>query len=57
KSLVFGKRGIIFLQDNVRLFVAITIQRKLRELIWKVLYHAPYSLDLPLTDYHLFRPL
>jgi len=32
-------------------------RQKLRELGWEVLMHPPYSPDIALSDYHLFRSL
>ncbi|UYV68675.1 hypothetical protein LAZ67_6000414 [Cordylochernes scorpioides] len=33
------------------------VKAALQELEWEVLQHPPYSPDLALTDYHLFRSM
>jgi histone-lysine N-methyltransferase SETMAR len=42
---------------NARSHVSKVIRQKLKELGWEVLSHPPYSPDLALSDYHLFRSL
>ncbi|XP_066123625.1 intron Large complex component GCFC2 isoform X4 [Saccopteryx bilineata] len=47
----------ILLHDNARPHVAQVVKAALQKLEWEVLKHPPYSPDLALTDYHLFRSL
>ncbi|EGI58226.1 Histone-lysine N-methyltransferase SETMAR, partial [Acromyrmex echinatior] len=43
--------------DNARPHTSLMTRQKLRELVWEVLMHSPYSPDLAPSDYHLFRSL
>ena len=52
-----NRRGVIFHHDNPRPHTFLKTQEKLSELDWDVLLHPPYSSDLTLSDYHLFRSL
>jgi [histone H3]-lysine36 N-dimethyltransferase SETMAR len=48
---------IILQHDNAKSHTAKLIKVKFQELGWEVLPHPPYSPDLALSDYHLFRDL
>jgi len=48
------RKGVVFHHDNA---TSLTTRQKLRELDWEILMHPPYSPDLALSDYHLFRSL
>ena len=48
---------IILLHDNARSHVAAPIKTYLETLKWEVLSHPPYSPDIALSDYHLFRSM
>ena len=50
-------KGVIFHQVNARPYTSLVTRKKLLELGWEVMPHPPYSLDLALSDYHLFRSL
>ena len=52
-----NRKGLILLHDNARPHVSIFTQKKLKELKYEILPHSPYSQDLTLTDYHLFKHL
>ena len=45
------------LHDNTRPHVSKVTQKKIEDLEWIVLPHAPYSSDLAPSDYHLFRSM
>ena len=49
------RKGVIFYQDNPRPHTSLVTRKKLLELSWEVMPHPPYSPDLALSDYHLFR--
>ncbi|GFU44786.1 histone-lysine N-methyltransferase SETMAR [Trichonephila clavipes] len=49
-----NKRDVVFHQDNARPHTSVVTRQKLWELVWEVLLHSPYSLDLAPSDYHLF---
>ena len=49
-------KGILFLQDNAP-HTAHYTTCTLQQLGWEVLPHPPYSPDLALSDFHVFRPL
>jgi len=53
---LINRRGVVFHHDNARLHTSLMTRQKLRELGWVVLMH-PYSPDIALSDYHLFRSL
>ena len=46
-----------FHQDNARPHTSLVTRKKLLELGWEVMPHPPYSPDLALPDYYLFRSL
>lgn len=52
-----NRSKIYFLHDNAKPHTANLTKKKLKDLGWEVLPHAPYSPDLAPTDYHLFRSL
>ena len=52
-----NRKGVAFLHDNARPHASITTRKKLLVLGWDVLVHPPYSSDLALSDFHLFRCL
>lgn len=49
--------NVRYLQDNARAHTAYVTLDKLEELGWECLPHPPYSPDLALSDYHLFRSM
>ena len=51
------RKGVIFHEDNARPHTSLFISKKLLDLGWEVIPHPPYSPDLALSDYHLFRSL
>ncbi|KAG5309958.1 SETMR methyltransferase, partial [Acromyrmex insinuator] len=52
---LINRKGVVFHHDNARPHISLMTRQKLRELGWEVLMHPPYSPDLALSDYHLFR--
>ncbi|KAG5308560.1 MOS1T transposase, partial [Pseudoatta argentina] len=46
---------VILLHDNARSHVAKPVKTYLETLKWEVLPHPPYSPDIALSDFHLFR--
>ncbi|EGI60239.1 Mariner Mos1 transposase, partial [Acromyrmex echinatior] len=48
---------IILLHDNARSHVAAPVKNYMETLNWEVLLHPPYSLDIALSDYYLFRSM
>jgi len=50
-------KGVLFLHGNAPAHRALAAQKKLAYLGFQCLDHPPYSLDLPLSDYHLFPGL
>jgi transposase len=48
---------IMFLHDNARPHTSKMTKKKLEDLDWEVLPHAPYSPDKAPSDFHLFRSL
>jgi len=50
-------KGVLFLHDSVSAHRALATQKKLAYLGFQCLDHTPYSSDLALSDYHLFRGL
>ncbi|KAF2366449.1 hypothetical protein FHG87_002806 [Trinorchestia longiramus] len=57
RPALVNQRGPILLHDNARPHVARMTVQKLTELGYETLPHPPYSPDLSLTDYHLFKHL
>ena len=55
-ALVNRKSPILF-HENIQLHIAQSMLEKLKELVYKVLPHPPYSLDLSPMDYHFFKHL
>ena len=55
-ALVNRKSPILF-HENIQLHVAQPMLEKLKELVYKVSPHPPYSLDLLPMDYHFFKHL
>ena len=51
------RERVIFLHDNARPHVALSVRKKLMEFGWELLPHPAYSPDLAPSDYHLFRAL
>ena len=51
------RKGVLFLRDNALAHWALATQKKLAYLGFQCLDHPPYSLDLALSDYHLFPGL
>ena len=47
--------GVLLLHDNARTYSAIRIQNLIRSFGWEKIDHPPYSQDLALSDFHLFR--
>jgi len=52
-----NRKGVSFLQNNVRPHTSLVSPQKLRQLGWELLMLPPYSPDLAPLDYHLFRSL
>ncbi|KFM65461.1 Histone-lysine N-methyltransferase SETMAR, partial [Stegodyphus mimosarum] len=52
-----NRKGVVFHHDNARPHTSLVPRQKLLELGWDVLSHPPYSPDLALNDYFLFRSL
>jgi len=48
---------VLLLHDNARLHTVALTQQKLEKMKWTTLDHHPYSPNLALCDYYLFRPL
>ncbi|GBP49595.1 Mariner Mos1 transposase [Eumeta japonica] len=48
---------IILLRDITPPHVAVSVKNYLKTLVWEVLPHPPYSLDIGPSDYHLFRSM
>ena len=57
RPALVNRRGPILLHDNARPHVARMTLQKLTDLGYETLPHPPYSPDLSLTDYHLFKHL
>lgn len=51
------RKGVVFHHDNDRPHTSLATHKKLRELVWEILMHPPYSPDLAPSDYRLFRSL
>jgi hypothetical protein len=49
--------NVVLLHDSVCLHTAAGTQAFLEHFSWELFYHSPYSLDLALSDYHLFTYL
>ena len=56
-TLVPVLQKVIFLHDNARPYVAKPVKTYLENIKWDILSYAPYSPDLALSDYFLFRDL
>jgi len=52
-----ANKGVLFLHNNAPAHLAFATQKKLAYLDFQCLDHPPYSLDLALSDYHLFPGL
>ena len=50
-------KKVLFLHNNAPAHRALATQKKLAYLRFQCLDHPPYSLDLALSDYHLFSGL
>ena len=57
QQVLTNRMDPILLCDNVWLYVTQPMLQKLNGLVYEVLLHLPYSLNLPLTDYHFFKHL
>ncbi|GJQ77693.1 hypothetical protein Trydic_g12815 [Trypoxylus dichotomus] len=59
KRLQYEQRHekLILQDDNARPHVAKPVKTYLETLKWEVLRHPPYSPDIALSDYHLFRSM
>ncbi|GBP60189.1 Mariner Mos1 transposase [Eumeta japonica] len=53
----YSTRHNYFLRDNTRSHVAVPVKNYLKTLDWEVLPHPPYSRDIALSDYYLFRSI
>jgi histone-lysine N-methyltransferase SETMAR len=51
------ERGILLHHVNARSHTARAAQERIQELLWELLEHPPYSLDLAPSDFHPFGPL
>jgi histone-lysine N-methyltransferase SETMAR len=51
------KKTVIFQHDKMRPHTACLTLQTIQKNGWELLSHPLYSLDLALSDYHLFRPL
>ena len=49
--------AIIFHHDNARPHVPVPVKNYFENNGWEALPHSPYSADLALSDYHLFRSM
>jgi histone-lysine N-methyltransferase SETMAR len=49
-------RRVLLQHDSSRPHTARTTQNKIQELQWELLEYLSYSLDLALSDFHLFGP-
>ena len=57
RPVVANCKGVIFHQDNGRPHTCLVTRTELLNLGWDIMPHPPYSPDLALFDYHLFRSL
>ena len=57
REYVTRHETIIFHHDNARPHVVIPVKNYLENSGWEVLPHPPYTPDLALSDYHLFRSM
>lgn len=51
------RKGVLFLQDNARPHTSVATMRVIKSLNWVTLPHPPYSPDIALSDFYLFRLL
>ena len=51
------RKDVIFHHNNATLHTSLAIRQKLLWLGWEVMLHSPYSPDLALSDYYLYRSL
>ena len=52
-----NRKLIILHQDNARLHVSLMTRQKLLQLVWEVLIHSQYWLNVAPSGFHLFWPL
>ncbi|GBP31302.1 Histone-lysine N-methyltransferase SETMAR [Eumeta japonica] len=52
-----SKKGVVFHHDNAKPHISLSTQQILREVGWKMIIKPPYSPDLGISDFHLFRSL
>ncbi|XP_055698617.1 histone-lysine N-methyltransferase SETMAR-like [Phlebotomus papatasi] len=57
RPILSNRKGVLFHHDNARPHVAKPTLAKLKEMNWEIMPHPPYSPDIALSDYHLFRSL
>ncbi|GFU28733.1 histone-lysine N-methyltransferase SETMAR [Trichonephila clavipes] len=57
RSELINRKGVVFHQDNARPHTSLVTRQKLLQLEWDTMLHPPYSPDLALSDYYLFRSL
>lgn len=51
------RAGVILQQDNTHLHDTQLVHETIDKMVWEVLPHPLYSLDLAPSDFHLFGPL
>ena len=52
-----NRKGVIFHDDNATPHTYLAIRQTLSRLGWELMLHPPYSPNLVLSDYYLFRSL
>ena len=57
KTAAFGKKKVLFHQDNAPVYTPVITIVKTNELKIQLLFHAPHSPDLVLSDYFIFPNL